>query len=90
MVFKVVHQTIIIIKMNYFKINIIKRLTTVRIISNKKIHNFQVLLNKKLIFSRGKVALMAIIQIHNHSILKNVQLILLYILTNYKSYYYTN
>lgn len=45
--------------------------------SSKKIHNFQVLLNKKLIFSLGNVALIAIIQTHNHKILKKVQLILI-------------
>lgn len=47
----------------------------VNIINSKNIHNFQVLLNKKLIFSRGKVARIAIIHTHNHNILKKVQLI---------------
>lgn len=58
----------------------IKILTMVNIINSKNIHNFQVLLNKKFIFSRGNVALIAIIHTHNHKILKKVQLILI---TNY-------
>lgn len=49
----------------------------VNIINSKNIHNFQVLLNKKFIFSRGNVALIAIIHTHNHKILKKVQLILI-------------
>jgi len=73
-------QTIIIIILNYLRSDIINILTIVNIINNKNIHNFQVLLNKKLIFSRGSVALIAIIHIHNHKILKKVQLILI---TNY-------
>lgn len=52
-------------------------LTIVKIKSNKNIHNFHVLLNKKLIFSLGRVARIAIIHIHNHKILINVQLILI-------------
>lgn len=70
-------QIIIIIKINYFNKSIIKTLTINNIKSNKKIHNFHVLLNKKLIFSRGSVALIAIIQTHSHKILKKVQLILI-------------
>lgn len=65
----------VIIKINYFKKSTIKIDTIVKIIKSKKIHNFHVLLNNMLIFSRGSVALIAIIHTQSHSILKKVRII---------------